>query len=78
MTHTTKQYVGIRVDSGEFERFAWSDIPTQETHGHIYSAVIGPFRTARGAKFMALYGRGNPHLQTVANAECVAKDHSRR
>jgi hypothetical protein len=48
-------------------------VPTQESYGDIYAAVIGPFRTWRGAHFMATYGEGNPHCQCVDDAERLAK-----
>ncbi len=38
-----------------------------------YTAVVGPFRTMRGARFMQRYGIGNPHCQCVSQAEKLAK-----
>lgn len=38
-----------------------------------YTAVIGPFKTRGGAEVMARYGRGNPHLQHVNDAERMSK-----
>lgn len=64
-------YVGIKGSKREVFRSATK--PTEESHGHQYVAVIGPFRTLQGAKFMATYGEGNPHCQTVAEAEKLAK-----
>jgi hypothetical protein len=46
--------------------------PTHETHPQ-FNAVIGPFRTKRGAEFMRDHGGGNPHCQTVRDAERIAK-----
>jgi hypothetical protein len=66
----TKPYVGINND-GTREVFRAAN-PTEETHGQKYAAVIGPFKTKRAAEFMAKYGRSNPHLQTVADAERIA------
>lgn len=54
------------------EVFKAAMIPTFATHGDIYAAVIGPFRTKRGATFMAQYGHANPHCRTVAEAERLA------
>ncbi len=54
------------------EVFRYKGTPTQESHGDRYAAVIGPFRTMRAARFMAECGQGNPHLQTVADAERLA------
>jgi hypothetical protein len=67
----SKPFVGITADGTRdvFRGYA----PTEATHGHLYIAVIGPFRTARGARFMRDYGRMNPHCQTVQDAERLAK-----
>lgn len=64
-------YVGVKGTSREVFRSV--STPTQKSHGEKYAAVIGPFRTVGGAKVMAQYGRNNPHLQTVADAERMAK-----
>ncbi len=66
-----KIYVGCNLQC--YEVFRSECVPTAESHGHRYFAAIGPFRTMRGAKFMADHGRGNPHLQDVAAAEKIAK-----
>ena len=68
----TKPYVGIKRD-GMREIFRASDGPTEGLYGTLYVAVIGPFQTVRGAKFMRDFGRGNPHCQCVADAEKIAK-----
>ena len=65
-------YMGYRVDTGEREVFRALTEPTWLSHGDIYVAVVGPFRTKKGATFMAEHGRGNPHLQMVADAERAA------
>lgn len=72
-TRYTRQYVGIRVADCRYERFQCDGTPIRETHGHLYSAVIGPFRTVRAARYMADHGAGNPHLQHVNDAERYAK-----
>jgi len=64
-------YVGLEV--GKREVFRASSIPTEQTHGVQYAAVIGPFRTIRGARFMRDHGAGNPHCQCVADAERLAR-----
>jgi hypothetical protein len=69
----TRPYVGIRKTSHFREVFHSTETPTQQTHGGVYSYVIGPFRTLRGAGYMARYGSNNPHLQTVDDAENAAK-----
>jgi hypothetical protein len=67
----SKLYVGV--NAGKREVFRSSVNPSQETHGAKYAAVIGPFKTKRAAEFMAKYGQGNPHLQTVADAERISR-----
>lgn len=67
----TKPYVGVK--NGKYKVFKSFYTPTRKSHGSRYTYVIGPFDTMRGAKYMADYGRGNPHLQTVADAERLAK-----
>ncbi|CAG0988558.1 hypothetical protein ANAEL_02159 [Anaerolineales bacterium] len=47
--------------------------PTKETHGHLYTAVIGPFRSRVGASYFARYGRNNPHICTADDAERLAR-----
>ncbi len=64
-------YVGSK--SGGLEVFRASK-PTPKSHGHVYRYVIGPFRTLAAARLMAKYGgHGNPHLQTVSDAEKLVK-----
>lgn len=66
-------YVGLALDcTGRREVFRAGSVPTRETHGARFGAVVGPFRTARAARFMAEYGRGNPHCLCVADAERLA------
>lgn len=67
-----KFYVGCG-SKGKREVFKSEKEPTFDSHSHIYYAVIGPFRTKRGAEFMRDHGKGNPHCQTVAQAERLAK-----
>ncbi len=70
-TMRTKPYVGCK--AGKREVFKSEATPTEATHGHLYNAVIGPFRTMRGARFMAQCGGNNPHVQCVSDAERIAK-----
>ena len=48
-------------------------VPTKESHGHLYTAVIGPFKTKVGAGYFARYGRNNPNIRTAADAERLAR-----
>jgi hypothetical protein len=72
-----KWYVGHSKAFRTAIAFATATPPQEPTHGSVYSHVTGPFRTKRGAKFMAKYGRNNPHCQTVAQAERLAKEEIR-
>jgi hypothetical protein len=73
----TKLYVGIK-EGWKQEMFRAPEIPTHETHGDKYLAVVGPFRTKAGAQFMIDYGRNNPHCRTVAEAEKLAKKYKNK
>ena len=64
-------YVGIT--EKKYDIFKSDIIPEREQFGHLYHAVIGPFRTMAGARVMARYGEGNPHLGSVRDAEAMAK-----
>lgn len=64
-------YVGFK--GGGLTPFHFGSTPTESSHGHLYPAVIGPFKTKRGALWAEKYGPGNPHFQTVADAEYFAK-----
>ena len=69
-----KYYVGT-LKNGESETFLSDIEPTEKSHGKKYKFIVGPFRTKNGAIIMAKYGKGNPHLQHVADAEKMAKNH---
>ena len=62
-------YVGQR--AGKRTIFLSDSTPTQESHGHLYNAVIGPFRTRRAAEIMR--DAHGPQIQSVADAEKAAK-----
>lgn len=65
-------YIGHK--NGDRHLF-YSDSPvTKESHGSLYTAVVGPFITKRGALFMLEHGVNNPHCQSVADAEKLAKE----
>jgi len=53
--------------------FRSSTIPTEMSHGHLYTAVIGPFKSKVGASYFARYGRNNPHIRTADDAERLAR-----
>jgi hypothetical protein len=75
MPKSKRLYVGMTVDR-PWEVFWAVPTPTNKSHGHLYPAVIGPFRTKAGATFMAKYGRNNPHCQCVSEAERLARKES--
>lgn len=72
----SKIYVGCK--SGRCTVFRSIFTPTRKSHGEKYSYVIGPFRTLAGAQYMALYGKGNVHLQHVDDAERLAKQEMKK
>ena len=69
--NTMKYYVGHT--PGKFCLFRSAIDPTEETHGHLYGAFMGPFYTKRGASFMAAHGRANPYCRCVADAEKLGR-----
>lgn len=71
MKARARHWVGMK--AGVWTVFQAIETPTVQSHGHLYGGVIGPFRTHRGASFMADFGANNPHCQTVAQAERIAK-----
>ena len=69
-------YLGKR-PQGDWVLFAFARTPTQETHGYLYTCAQGPFRTRLAARWFNRYGRGNPHVCTVADAERLAHEAAR-
>lgn len=65
-------YLGKR-EQGDLILFRWPTTPTKETHGHLYTSVIGPFKSKVGASYFARYGRNNPHIRTADDAERLAR-----
>lgn len=65
-------YLGKR-RQGDLILFRSAQIPTRESHGQRFTAVIGPFRSKVGASFFARYGRNNPQIRTVKDAERLAR-----
>jgi len=70
----TKYYVGYATSGAGRQVFRSAAIPTAATTPQ-YAGVIGPFRTARAARYMAVFGTGNPHMQDVASTEKIAALH---
>jgi len=65
-------YLGKR-EEDDLILFRSAATPAQETHGHLYKAVIGPFKSKVGAGYFARYGRNNPNIRTAADAERLAR-----
>ena len=59
----------IGCNQGKMELFKSKTVPTEETHGHLYKATIGPFKTKRGAIFML----NNPGVASVSEAEKLGR-----
>ena len=65
-------YLGRRSED-DLILFHSTAIPTKQSHGHLYKAVIGPFASRVGAGYFARYGRTNPQIRTAADAERLAR-----
>ncbi len=65
-------YLGRR-NEDDLIPFHSTAIPTKQTHGHLYKAVIGPFVSRVGAGYFARFGRDNPQIRTAADAERLAR-----
>ena len=74
----SKPYVGVGSSDGAYVFFKAKHMPTRETHGQDFTAVIGPFRSTRGAMWAARYGKGNPHFRSLRDAEALAKAQEER
>jgi hypothetical protein len=59
--------------AGALTLFHSPKIPTKESHGHLYAAVIGPFQSRLGASYFARYGHNNPQIRTAGDAERLAR-----
>jgi hypothetical protein len=68
-----KWFVG-HIKGGKLVAFQCKDTPTADTHGRIYGAVVGPFKTKRAAMWAENNGPGNPHFQHVNDAERLSKE----
>lgn len=66
----SRPWVGLKRDGGR-EVFKSLLSPTPKSHGEKYVGCIGPFRTVRGAAWMAdpIRGTHNPHCRFAADAE---------
>lgn len=65
-------YLG-KCGQGDLILFRSLTTPTKETHGHLYTAVIGPFKSRVGASYFARYGRSDPSIRTADDAERLAR-----
>ena len=69
-------WLGISLNNTTRELFNYHTAPTFRSHGDKYICAIGPFRTKKGAEFMRDHGSGNPHCQSVNQAEHIAAGES--
>ena len=76
MKRTINWYIGHRSD-GTLEAFQHFQDPTH-SDGLLYGAVVGPFRTKRGAKWAERFGAFNPHFTDVDAAERLARLEAQR
>lgn len=67
----SKWYAGHN-SNGSLTAFRCATKPTSASHGATFGAVVGPFRTMRGAKWAEKNGAFNPHFQHVRDAERIA------
>lgn len=72
----TRMYIGHA--SGRLIAFDSVTPPTQSSHGHLYGAVIGPFRTRRAQLWAEKHGAQNPHFRCVNDAERIAHSDARQ
>lgn len=75
MRRYSRPFVGLTISGGR-EVFR-AVRPTRNTHGR-YLAVVGPFKTVGGAKFMATALGNNPKIKCVTDAEKAAKIRARK
>lgn len=68
---TTRYYVGSRAGTHARSVFKSDTPPTREAYPQ-FAPVVGPFRTKRAAILCAVT-YPNPHIQTVADAERIAR-----
>ena len=54
-------------------RFFFTSTPTKADHSHLYTSVIGPFKSKVGASYYARYGPNNPLLRTPDDVERAAR-----
>jgi hypothetical protein len=65
-------YLG-KQKQGDLVQFRSPIVPTKESHGRLYTAIIGPFKSKVGASYFARYGQNNPHIRTADDAERLAR-----
>lgn len=65
-------YFGKR-PQGDLVRFHSPTTPAKATHSHMYTSVIGPFKSKVGVPYYARYGRNNPLLRTSDDVEEAAR-----
>jgi hypothetical protein len=59
-------YVGVGTKTRVFQS---SQHPCVQSHGDLYTNIIGPFKSLLGADYYAKYGKGDPNCSTFKEAE---------
>lgn len=68
-------YLGLANGGDTRKIFKAAITPTRAAYPQ-YDAVVGPFKTMRGARFMQQHVFTNPHCQTVSDAEKLGKKYN--
>lgn len=70
-----RPYVGL--NGGRARLILCAYHPTNETHGHLFESIIGPFETADGARFFERWWRGSVKMSDqrgiIMEAEMLAR-----
>ena len=70
---TQRWYVGHK--SGIARAFPSTITPSESSHGWLFNAVVGPFRTRRAAEWAASPAAyNNPHYHHVRDAERIVAE----
>jgi len=65
-------YLGKRSED-DWIQFQSVSTPTKQSHGHLYTSVIGPFKSKVGASYFARYRKNNPKILTAEDVERLAR-----
>lgn len=69
-----RRYVGVPARAGlRYVAFRCAYTPSKRKQGGRFAYVIGPFKTAKAARWAERLGFGNPHFTHVDAAERISK-----